>query len=530
MKKKTKIIFIIVVVLIALFFLFIKPYINFKQIESKVLDAGKRYYEINSSQLPTGNKIKTVDLKDLYLKDFIDSDLKVEITDRKCSLDDSWVKVKKENNEYNYYIYLKCGMFKSNIDHEGPTITLKGKDEITLYKGEEYKESGVKSVVDNTDGKMDVKDVTIDSKDVNTSKVGTYEVTYKIKDSFNNETIKIRKVKVTETLNHIVEKNTDKTNIYKGSQYDNYVRLDGILFKIVGINSDESVKLVTSEAISAVNYDDAETWLNDYFYEKLSDSAKEYIKKDSKWCSDTVSDPSKYTKCSKYSEKNPVGLLSILDYENSKGEDGSYNLNQISLIYNLKDKKTSYYFINNSYREISINENSVISPVINIEKDAIITSGTGTVDNPYKLKGNTKNLKPGDKISDAKVGSYILYSGFKFRVISKEDDDTTKIIMDGVIENNGEDYRIQFNNKNSIDFNTSEKQNIGYILLNDATQYLTTNIFTKKKVDYPKYNQKITYQSKIESNDFKLKINIPSIYDLFSTSVINDYWFKDYSN
>lgn len=528
-EKKFKVILILIVILIVVFFLIIKPYIKFKSIEKEVLKSGKRYYEINTTLLPTGEKIRTLRLKELYTKDYLDKDLKKLIDKKGYSLDNSFVKVKKEEGNYAYYTYLECGIFKSNVDHEGPIINLKGKDEITLYKGEEYKELGVSSVVDDTDGKLKIKDVEIDSSNLNINKVGTYEITYKIKDSFDNETEKVRVVKVVETLNHIVEKDTDKEKIYKGAQYNNYVRIDGILFKIVKINSDSSVMLVTNNVISAVSYDKVEEWLNDYFYEKLSDSAKEYIKKDSKWCIDTVKDSTKYNKCSKYSKKNPVGLLSILDYENSKGDDGIYNVALTSLTYNLKSKDIAYYYRAGSYKEVSINDNLVISPVINIVKDSPIKSGDGSIDNPYILKGTNEKLKAGDKISDAKTGEYLTYSGYKFRVISKDSDDTTEVIMDDVININSDNKYVHFDN-NKIVFDVSKEGNIGYLLKNNVSNYIKTKLFVSKNVDYKKYTNDIGYKNKSTSNEIKLKFNLPSMYDLYSTSLDNDYWFRDYSN
>ena len=55
-----------------------------------------------------------------------------------------------------YYTYLKCGIISSNVDHKGPEITLNGDDEVNINLGSKYDEEGVKSVVDNTDGKIDV--------------------------------------------------------------------------------------------------------------------------------------------------------------------------------------------------------------------------------------------------------------------------------------------------------------------------------------------------------------------------------------
>ena len=59
-------------------------------------------------------------------------------------------------------------------------------------------------------------------------------------------------------------------------------------------------------------------------YDELEQEA--YIKTDSKWCNEKISNPENYTKCNSYSKKKAVGLLSVADINNSKGEDGSYNI------------------------------------------------------------------------------------------------------------------------------------------------------------------------------------------------------------
>lgn len=65
--------------------------------------------------------------------------------------------------------------------------------------------------------------------------------------------------------------------------------------------------------------------MNDYFYEKLSDSAKKLIVKQ-KFCNEEVSNPDNYKKCNKYSKKQYVGLLSVADINNSKDENGDYSI------------------------------------------------------------------------------------------------------------------------------------------------------------------------------------------------------------
>lgn len=525
-KKILKIIVPCVIVLGIIWFLIISPYIKFKKNERVMRDAAKRYYEINARSLPTGEKIKTLNLQTLYDKDFISSDLRSSYMNKVCDAKSSWVKVKKEEDDYQYYVYLKCGILKSRIDHEGPHIKLKGEEELTLHKGDEYKELGVESVSDKTDGKLDTKEVEIDNKKVNTNKVGDYEVTYKIKDSFQNETRKVRIIHVIETLNHIVEKDTNKKNVYQGNQNNNYVKLDGILFKIVGINEDKSVKIVTSENLAAVDYKGIDSWLNEYFYEKLSSSAKKLIVK-SKFCDEEVNNSDSYTKCSHYSKKKNVGLLSVADINNSKGEE-DYHLNSAhSTLLQNKQSAKAIAFISGEYKNYSVSENIGVRPVIHIKEETDVISGDGTFENPYILKGNKSVLKAGSKVSDARVGEYLTYSGYTFRIIGKESDGTTKVIMDGNLKDSIYPFCDDFE---PTPYDITKNNNIAYKINNELSKNISSKYFIKKSISRNIYQKNVSYQIKPTNDKIDVKLSLPSIYDLFSATNPNDFWFINYSN
>lgn len=81
------------------------------------------------------------------------------------------------------------------IDNVAPDVTLNGDEEVSLYQNTEYQEQGCK-VVDNYDGDISNK-VTIEGS-VDTTKIGTYELNYVVKDSSGNESQKKRKVTVKE--------------------------------------------------------------------------------------------------------------------------------------------------------------------------------------------------------------------------------------------------------------------------------------------------------------------------------------------
>lgn len=536
-EKIIKMVVTVIVIVILVWFAIINPLLKFKAMEKEMLDSSKRYFEINTSMLPTGTKIRKISLQTLYEKDFIQEDLRAPYTNKYCDAENSWVRVSKEKNDYKYNVYLECGMFKSKTDHKGPEINLNGKEEVVVYQGDKYKDTGIKSVVDDTDGKIDISKVKIDTSKVNTDKVGTYEVTYTISDSLENKTVKVRTVKVIQTLNNIVKKNTDNTKIYKGSHDDNYVMIDGILFKIVGINSDNSVKVVSNENIASVNYDGIDSWLNDYFYEKLSDSAKKYIVK-SKWCNEKVTDPSNYTKCNSYSKKKYVGLLSVADLNNAKDSDGISNINTSIATWTLSSKTEkesfvySYYNMTEGgfkeYKEFSNDEIYSVKPALNIVKDANIISGDGSQSNPYILDGNSNNHKKGDKISEVKTGTYISYSGYKWRVIGKENDNTTKVIMMDSLGNSS--YYTNYANSIS-NYNPNSKNNLGYKIVNESSNYLKTTIFVKKETTIKIYDNGIKFGKETSKKDYSVKLVAASLFDLFSAepSTTSSVWYQESS-
>ena len=74
-----------------------------------------------------------------------------------------------------------------------PTITLKGSTSDTLIKGSKYSEPGY-SAIDKCDGDL-TKDVKV-SGSVDTSKIGTYTITYEVTNSIGKKVTKTRTIKV----------------------------------------------------------------------------------------------------------------------------------------------------------------------------------------------------------------------------------------------------------------------------------------------------------------------------------------------
>ena len=70
-KKNEKYIKIVVTVLIIValvWFLVLSPLLKFRSMEKTLLNAAKRYFEVNENLLPTGNRLRKISLDTLYDK------------------------------------------------------------------------------------------------------------------------------------------------------------------------------------------------------------------------------------------------------------------------------------------------------------------------------------------------------------------------------------------------------------------------------------------------------------------------------
>lgn len=520
-RKKVIIIFIILVIVLAIWFIVLKPFIKFKSNENSVLEAAKRYYEINTRALPTGNRISTITLQKLYEKDLIDKDLTSSYSSKLCDSNNSWVKVKRTNEGYKYYVHLKCGVFSSSgVDSKGPIITLKGLENIEHSRKEKFIDPGIASVIDDKDGNIKISKVKIDDSDLNVNKNGTYEIKYRVKDSFGNETIKIRKVVINQRLGKTVEKDTKKTNgYYKAGKQNNYIMIDGILFSIIGF-SDNNVKVVSSDDLAYVDYKNVDRWLNDYFYNKLSESTKKYIVK-SKFCNEKITNPNNYIDCRRYSGKKNVGLISVADINNTKEKDVDF-LTAIGYEHDVLTGNDYSVLSDNKFKKINKNKLYAINPVLILQKDALISSGDGSIESPYVLS-KVKKAKAGTNVSELKVGEYVRYSGIDWRIIPK-DEESTQIVMTSNLSTDDDEILTSFGSKK---YSVDNSKNIGYRISNIYNKYINTSKLKTTHIKIYDYKNIPSYNEKIKYNEQNAKLAEVSMFDIFAPSTEDIYWFRE---
>ncbi len=181
--------------------------------------------------------------------------------------------------------------------------------------------------------------------------------------------------------------------VYKGSDPDNYIKFGGKVFRIIKINNDNSLKIISDTSItlafdsngsSSFSDSSLNSYLNNTYYNSLTN--KSGILKSS-FCTGDLSDECS-SKVSSY-----VGLMKVSDYvkassasdcinTNSLCKNGNY-LNKNIKEFTLTNSGSGVYIINGGNIEVGSTASSMsVRPVINITSK--ITGGEGTSSNPYK--------------------------------------------------------------------------------------------------------------------------------------------------
>lgn len=537
-----KLVISIVIVGLFIWFLVISPKITFSNNETKMKNAAKRYYELNSSELPVGQRVKTLTLTELYSKKYLDSDFYAPYSNKLCSQDNSWVKIRKNNNgSYDYIVYLDCGILQSNVDHEGPKIKLNGESSITIDQGSKFTDPGVKSVVDNTDNKINIKEVTTKGS-VNTEKIGTYKIQYIAFDSLKNKTTVTRTVKVVKTIKSVVKKDLGNSTNYVGNPTNNFVRLSNMIFRIYGIDSSNNIILVSAEDIANVNFTKINEWLNNYYYEHLNENTKKMIVK-SKYCNMKANDSTlDTTECNSYTKKVNVYIPSIVEVNRAEASDNFMKPVTISWVANAGDGSNAYvtrsYFFGEEYQKSFItedkNDNYGVRPMFTIKGDSYIEGGNGTLDNPYKFN-DSKKLDGGENIDKLSTGEYITISDRIYRVID-DNDGLVKVIADDAITNDANPVTFSSQNVNKgIIYNPQSKNSVAYFINNRVGGYVDTKYFVNHTINVPIYKDKIIYGEEVETRKYRAKLFAPNMYEMFSAQnnlyghVSHSYWMLNSS-
>ena len=232
----------------------------------------------------------------------------------------------------------------------------------------------------------------------------------------------------------------------------NYVWYSGKLWRIVAINSDGTMKLITDNLITSMiagskdfSNSYVKEWLNEDFYSTLV-NANNFIVQNSVWNSDNGTATSynstplrPRTNNANYLVSAPVGLLNAFEYYNVyNNSSATDNYLQISFdwltLTETDTVKLRYVYRNPNdkiFSSVSPSQDGIgIRPVIVLKNDVIFT-GSGTKANPYRIKGDTPNAVANTTLLNTRIsGEYVNFDNDLYRIVGVDNGKTKLVRMD----------------------------------------------------------------------------------------------------
>lgn len=297
--------------------------------------------------------------------------------------------------------------------------------------------------------------------------------------------------KITVLADNIKDNNTENENFNKineeyyftGEVENNYVKYSGLLWRIIKINSDKTVTIVSDNALTALNPGTNKKYEETYINTWLNKTEKEYtgiletnlnnIEKYltfTKTCKDVVTD-TKNISCKDKIEDTYITAPSVYDYVNTGGNKGFMNNDTYFYLANT-NKENSLMYIDSTGKTNYSDETDIlgVKAVVTIKNNITLKEGNGTKENPYTFE-ETGGL----------LGSYVKLDNDIWRIYNIEED-TIKLSLNDYLKTNSTETKYKYSN-NGYYHNDTKEGTLAYYL---NKTYLNT----------------LSYKDKIKENKF----------------------------
>lgn len=345
-----------------------------------------------------------------------------------------------------------------------------------------------------------------------------------------------KKVEIEEknSLINVIKKNNkdndnfkmiNGVNYFTGKEDKNYLEYSNILWRIIKVNSDNSVSVISDHALTQLafgknlNYENSQIfkWLNssDIEYsgilEKSLNNVDKYLQK-TKTCNDIYNDFSN-TPCKKTNNLQYLTLLSVPDYLNIGSKDSYLNNSEYFYLSNNDEKNKVWYIANNGNAMLSDGDDIIgVRPVITIKGNVDYISGDGSILAPYKFEKE-----------NGLFGSYIKLGDDLWRVYDINEAEVKVMLYDYLkVDNNNKIY--QYSQKNSY-YDDYSKDSVAYYLNHTFLNSLSYKDKIKE-VNWPNglYNSSNNYDYTTALNKtINSKVALMSIGNVFLNEKMTNY-------
>ena len=243
---------------------------------------------------------------------------------------------------------------------------------------------------------------------------------------------------------------------YKGEVEDNYLLYSGMMYRILGIDENENMKIVSEDNVTLIYPGFDKGYEKSYVNKWLNSSDEKYsgiyenvlfnaggLLENTTICLDTIDDTTNIT-CDEKNSDYKIGMLSLYDYKEAGGK-GSFlnNETQFNLL-TLNKNKLNYSVTEEG--EIALNKSSSITvkPVITINSGTELVSGSGKEDDPYIIEKHKINT-----LGDAYINNIILINDKTYKIVEIGEDKVKVASTEVLMKDDENELELAFGGSNS---------------------------------------------------------------------------------
>ena len=346
-----------------------------------------------------------------------------------------------------------------------------------------------------------------------------------------------KKVETANTLNGLVfsnnplnqegdglHQNTDGY-YFKGKIENNYVKFANRIFRIISINNDDSVKLVSNDLVASFfwgndtdyNNSNLKIWLSDekYGIYNATIPSKEHFLDKTSYTIDVLNEDKVETGEEKYSDY--VTTLSITDYNLAGGKNSYlYDGKMYYLLGTNADNEVLYVNEDGSILSCDGLEGYGLKSVITLKKNTPVKGGDGTKDNPYVIE-------QGDKYNY--VDAYVKLGEDMWKVSHDVMGDVIRLYKVGYVTINGQDYNAPYSNKSCL-FDVGNNQHIAHYMNGSYYNSLSyKDYIVDSALNLGEFSEDTDYKyMNIYMNIVYNHIGLLNIFDYVSENQLNNYY------
>ncbi len=321
-------------------------------------------------------------------------------------------------------------------------------------------------------------------------------------------------------------KSVNGENYFTGKTDSNYLLYSGILWRIIKVNGDNSLVVISDKGITSLAYSKGLSFGESYIFNWLNKTDKEdsgvlesalnntsdYLDKVIS-CTDTLDELSN-NPCKEKNSDNYFTLLSVVDYLNIGSKDSYLANGEYFYLSNSNTDGKVWYVDDDGKASLSVGNDILgVRPVAKIKSNVDYVSGDGSKDTPYVIEKE-----------NGLFGSYVKLGNDIWRVYQVNDDDV-RLMLNDYLKVNGSNLKYRYSNSSSY-HNDTVYGSIAYYLNHDYLNSLSYKDKIKEVSwsngyynNSTKYDYTYALKNKIES-----KVALASIGNIYLNSDLNNYF------